>query len=87
MRTQLSLFRYDYISLLVHFKSPSLKYREDPSDYCRSSLSDLLLVEARKVNFLDVSHVKNVLEEGQVTEHVLVWHLDREGSLCSDTLH
>lgn len=49
--------------------------------------SDLLLVEARKVDFLDVAHVKNVLEECQVTEHVLVWHLDREGSLCSDTLH
>ena len=38
--------------------------------------SDLLLVEARKVDFLDVAHVKNVLKEGQVTEHVLVWHLD-----------
>ena len=42
----------------------------------KNLFSDLLLVEARKVDFLDVAHVKNVLEECQVTENVLVWHLD-----------
>ena len=50
-------------------------------------LSDLLLVKASEVNLLDVSHVEDILEEGQMTEHILVWHLDREGSLCPDALH
>ena len=50
-------------------------------------LSDLLLVKASEVNLLDVSHVEDILEEGQMTEHILVWHLDREGSLCPDTFH
>ena len=54
---------------------------------CFSSLLEVILVEAGEVDLLDVSHVEDVLEEGEVAEDVLVGHLDGEGSLCSDALH
>ena len=53
----------------------------------RSSLLEVILVEAGEVDLLDVSHVEDILEEGEVAEDVLVGHLDGEGSLCSDALH
>ena len=52
-----------------------------------SSLLEVVLVEAGEVDLLDVSHVEDVLEEGEVAEHILVGHLDGEGSLGSDALH
>ena len=52
-----------------------------------SSLLEVVLVEAGEVYLLDVSHVEDILEEGEVAEDVLVGHLDGEGSLCSDALH
>ena len=57
------------------------------SALCFSSLLEVVLVEAGEVDLLDVSHVEDILEEGEVAEDVLVGHLDGEGSLCSDALH
>ena len=51
------------------------------------SLGLSVLVEAREVNLLHVAHVENVLQEGEVTEDVLVRHLDREGSLGADAIN
>ena len=53
----------------------------------KASLWHLLLVEASKINFLHISHVENILQKCKMTEHVLVWHLNRECSLCSDALN
>ena len=48
----------------------------------RPLLLDFLLVNgnAGQINLLHVSHVEDMLQEGQVKENVLVRHLDGEGS-------
>ena len=51
------------------------------------SLLYLFLVKAREIYFLYISHVENILQEGKMTEHILIRHLDGEGSLSSDTFN
>ena len=51
------------------------------------SIHQIVLIKACEINLLHVSHVENILQEGKVTEHVLVWHLYRERSLSSNALH
>ena len=51
------------------------------------SLLYLFLVKAGEIYFLDISHVENILQEGKMTKHILIRHLDGEGSLSSDTFN
>ena len=51
------------------------------------SINQIVLIKACEINLLHVSHVENILQEGKMTEHVLVWHLYRERSLSSNALH
>ena len=57
------------------------------SSLSERSINQIVLVEACEINLLHVSHVEDILQEGKMTEHVLVWHLYRERSLSSNALH
>ena len=53
----------------------------------KRSINQIVLIKACEINLLHVAHVENILQEGKMTEHVLVWHLYRERSLSSNALH
>ena len=44
------------------------------------------VVKPSQVNLVHILHVESVFQEGEVTEHVLVRHLDRVSSLATNLL-
>ena len=46
-----------------------------------------LVVKPSKVDLLRIAHVKHILKKCEMTEDILVWHLNRKSSLCSNAVH